>query len=600
MSSTEFDIIYKEAFISGTGRRFDDADVKDEYIEFKDRVSDEILGAWTNPTDSYLQFFDSKIHTGSNNTLIDHPLISEFDETRLNMAVRVRFLGRSLINVAKHSLESNPFLYSNNTTDKEEIFSSTTNNLCAIEWYLAHPSERRDNDGPSEQDIASPLRLADWPKGKLLNCLGISIATAALCELQDTEYMYVNEIRTSQGLINSQHDELKKSFEKIVPNYYSDSATLSIFNNLNYINFEVHGVSENYRDILFDTPDVLLMDFITPRDFHHFILCRIGKNLDWFQTDPFGLTYAYFDSSDNLNEKITELKSSGNPSKVLLHESSSYINDSYVRLHKSIEIIKRNNLKFDKLFNKKNGLHKSVNFMNELYEFQESVVVDALSELYPTNSEEAIESLTNYARSLHYSLWLATIQSIKDDDLFNLNDKNPLPEIHKRRDENSLEKNIKDNNIIKDYLYKSEKEILKSLQQDTVKLDAFLHYAKLIPISAVNQVYRHVLEVFKVRDHGVANITAEIAEPEFMIGAMYMNHYATWRKDGKINVARHLAQISASQLIWQASMQDGEQDENVIALNSIISDLKTKQLHPLVNVASRTIPRESRNQSAKA
>jgi hypothetical protein len=79
----------------------------------------------------------------------------------------------------------------------------------------------------------------------------------------------------------------------------------------------------------------------------------------------------------------------------------------------------------------------------------------------------------------------------------------------------------------------------------------------------------------------------EIADPEFMIGAMYMNHYATWRKDGRINVARHLSRICSSQLLWQAARQDEKEvDERIASMGEVIQRLKPRQLHPLVNIAS--------------
>ena len=80
--------------------------------------------------------------------------------------------------------------------------------------------------------------------------------------------------------------------------------------------------------------------------------------------------------------------------------------------------------------------------------------------------------------------------------------------------------------------------------------------------------------------------TIELADPDYMIGALYLNHYATWRENGIVNIARHLLQTTSSQLIWHEAVSESEAlvDDRVAAVAAEIGKLGVTMIHPRVRL----------------
>lgn len=110
--------------------------------------------------------------------------------------------------------------------------------------------------------------------------------------------------------------------------------------------------------------------------------------------------------------------------------------------------------------------------------------------------------------------------------------------------------------------------------------------SEAVYVHAAETYSRDLNRAFRLQSTGFSNLASEFGNPQLMIGAMYLNHFATWRKDGKVNVARYLARLIPSQLLWQAAMQDGDiNDDRVNSLGEQVKSLPDDRVHPLVDVA---------------
>jgi hypothetical protein len=565
---SEFEIIYAEALHSATARHIEDPDVRTAHDSFVKQAADTMTEAWTTG-DTALASQALGSARSIENLLLTHPSQSEFDEEDIRTIARVRFLGRLILDTAVEQLRANPTFNAGVPQTSADLYTS----FQYLNWYENHPGFVDSIEKSHDPEVASPLRLRTWPRGEYINCLGISIALAAASEIHGLPYVYGNEIRTEDDVLTDRHHTLMHQIRRYMP-YFDDASTERTLREVIHLRRDPN---ELYDDILHKTPDVLLPQ-LGVRDFHHFIINE-APNDDygeyWIQVDPFALVY---DGIKLGREAAFEpFFEHGHENAVVLSDEYPIIDKFFRRFHSSLDIAKAgaDRIRFRYAAE---AAYKSGNFMDYIEQDICDVTVKALTELYGgTFEDEFGEEQTESDRQLARNLLYFTVIACGAD----------VPELIRIRDE--ALKNARPTTFDADAVVDRMKECLaKLIRHDPALRAEVINRFADIPMLAVAHLYAvNLQENVQIRERGGTNTVVEIADPEFMIGAMYMNHYATWRKDGRINVARHLSRICSSQLLWQAARQDETAgDDRIAAMGEVIQGLKPRQLHPLVLVAS--------------
>jgi hypothetical protein len=565
--STDFETIYAESFLSATGEDLYHPDHQADHAAFVNKAADDTLESWTQrDVPPSVQELSTLSHLSTLH--ITHPDQENFDEADVHMIARVRFLGRTIIDTAKRQLLSNEQFLDVETKDTIGIFDY----FQAFDWHAEHPTDDTENQSQT-QDVASPLRLGTWPKGDYINCLGVSIGMAAASEIYGIPYVYGNEIRNSQSLMSSQHTMIMKRFRELIPQF--DNGLIQ-----DVMAQTMKGRRRPdplYDNILFTNPAILQHN-PNPRDFHHFILCDYRNEADpgmWAQVDPFDLSFAGLSvSRRQIDRALDPLLTTGNENSVIISDETVMITQFYGQFGRSIEDAYSRSTKLSESI-ETSGSYKSEQFFKDLEAKTASITRQVMAQLYGTESgsqSPGNDELGNgITRQMYLCMLYAYVARVPEaNTLFT----------HHMQAKHKVDWEVLDSKI--------EAILTKNFKYDQILRESFINNITNIPLLALLHLYEYNLKaIVHVRDIGDSNPVMEIADPEFMIGAMYMNHYATWRKDGRINVARHLSRICSSQLLWQAARQDEKEvDERIASMGEVIQRLKPRQLHPLVNIAS--------------
>lgn len=572
MSSGEFDLVYREALYSATNTGFEDPSVQAAHDQFVDSATQATLDAWTKETPSEVL---TELHTKVCDTLhMLHPSQQEFDEADVRTIARVRYLGRRILDTAVEQLRGNEAFMQLEPKDPVSLFDF----FQYYYWWAAHKGQDIPDERSRDQDVASPLRLGNWPEGEYTNCLGISIGLAAGSEIYGMPYLYGNEIRNSDSILTDRHETFMSKLHGHIPDFESSSVRKILLSTMH----ERRDPDELYDNVLFETPPTL-QRAPRVRDFHHYLLCEYSDeeagDQTWFQVDPFDLSFSSLGARRSIDSVVEPFFTAGNEHTVVLNDEHRNIDRFYRQFSTILSDAMRES---DSVFRHYNDgqLCKSDKFLNKVFDELEAATTRILSEARGEAPDEDVnEQWLRDDKDLANSLMGHTIITY-------------APKFPKIRQavQAAVDKQKGNSSKFDGQLMYDEtcRSLAHEMQYDTKLREFMVEKISQVPVLAVTHLYEYALKkVLRVRDCGDANTVMEVADPEFMIGAMYMNHYATWRKDGRINVARYLSRISSSQLLWHAARQDeNEVDERINAMGEVIRGLKPRQLHPLVNVAS--------------
>lgn len=566
--STEnlFDVAYSEAYYSGTGRQIQDD--SSSLTEFTDQYL-------SRPRLQYSGL--DKMASKNEIALFRHPFGDALIEDDLRQMARIAFLGRALLDQAKVSLEQNTRWNSCNSS--VDFVNRACEVFQSFEWAKAH-NFLKDDDYDTDPDSPSPLRLQDWPNGGYLNCLGISIALAAAAELEGEDYLFANELRTSDDLIQAQHFTVIDGVRRITPDFFVPGGDWDILCGYADRFLLNHG---SYRGLLFSDDGKLINGRDDDlRDWHHYITVRrqftdTGDGY-LYQVDPYGLTadFVYVDSNGIVDDFIT----SGHPEDALIIDSSDTYIEAYRHTHNALkkiaDLVKRNR--------EIEGRRSLEQITDGVEEVCNELLVDLLLPNDPNEpfkkDDSKFESYVRDIRKLveeaywYYLVEKATTRefahkllglSIAPEDEF---ERKKFRQLTAQADQ-----------AVTNYLkYGSDQKQRREV-------------ANTLPLVVFTRVYVDTLkQSWHIKEFGSAHAAMELADPELMIGAMYLNHYATHRKDGRINVARHLVRLTSSQLVWQASQLDGEcsDDPSQAAVGELVAQLPERQQHPRVALTVQT------------
>lgn len=587
MLSPEFNQVYDEAFLSLTGEgteeprlAFTDVGMQEAFKEFEERNINALINHWTSPDYDKLGPV-TKLHSFGRDSLlrIRHPSVEEFDEQDAATIAKIRFLGGTAITFASAAIALNRDL----KITHEKRFSSRA-------WHRFHPTVDKVFALGYEQDAASPVRVMDWPRGKYLNCLGISIAASGESENEKIPYRYMNRIRNNDFETKSGFSKLFDHIYHIAPTAMQTESILHVadlFETTANLNRTLKQVEKSARCLIIEKLEHVFDDGFDEQ-FHHAVL-RSDEKATWRQFDPyalidrdlpkhFGAWLAYesvgedsaatsnelllLDSSNSQQgfEQLTAIvKLAANDTKRLASIATDYKSPTlFDDIRK--ELLRQQALYY-RVTHPKNNAPMYKRFSDELSQAEQEVVNKKCQAIW-------LAILSQTAKDRKTQLSLFDSLGFKVDE---------LTEANRRK----VAARILDPNTTKDY----EKTFHETIKQNTPLRNEFIQNITNLPYASCFRYLEGWVEVNAFSGNGVFDQTMEIGDPAFMVGSMYLNHYANFRKDGKVNIASEIARVNPSQLIWQSAVSNegnATLDPRIRALGSLVKSLKHDQQHPLV------------------
>lgn len=605
---SEFDIVYAEAFQSVVPNI--DAAFVQEALD-------------TTGVASIYDAGDGKLYDMhiSEAWLMEHPagkIVETEDMRRLRL---VRTLGAVILAVARDNLLANPNLLSLTDTidelksqDVENLdpeqhdilmtrFMTTLHDVFQSGYWYRHAAAKQATtidavfaaSTDEDPELASPQRVKDWPRGERLNCLGVAIGMSAAAEAAGVPYVFANEIQESDTFLARKHKQMIDLIKKLRPGIETSPtaraiadivAASELYTTFNYPNFEDEIEPVDYKNYLY-TP-ATFGDIGLRNQFHHFIMLECD-NAGW-QIDPYALT---LDNVTLLQElptprsiaDVTNVKRTGDYASYFFVPAVRRIQSTPGLIKKYLGYIKNS----DKY--KTSGFLDTID-ENLLALFKEQFIT-FLHDIDPDGIEDSAESNANIMSRNEADVYLLAVYTQMVAQ---------FPQAFSELSHNFINANTeistKYTSLSPAEIAKLEKESRSTQTMFDTELRRLLGYSTEARYALFNllseAVYVHAAETysrdlnraFRLQSTGFSNLAAEFGNPQLMIGAMYLNHFATWRKDGKVNIARYLARLIPSQLLWQAAMQDGEiDDERVNSLGEQVESLPDDRVHPLVEVA---------------
>jgi hypothetical protein len=132
---------------------------------------------------------------------------------------------------------------------------------------------------------------------------------------------------------------------------------------------------------------------------------------------------------------------------------------------------------------------------------------------------------------------------------------------------------------------------LQALLKKNPQYREILHKSvALIPIRNFAFRYHNDIKDFWESTH-LTDETLEITTGRFMMGALYLNHFAVYGKHDKVNLAQNLLEVTSSQVIWHeaASNESAIADPRVRQVAREIGQLARHMVHPRVLLIQRGI-----------
>lgn len=591
MATSEFHTVYNEAFLSATGKEFKEAEHQGPLAD----IENELLDKLTSPVDLYL----------SHETRITHPNVEHFTDEDIILLARTRYLGRSIINAAKDALMHNPF-FAELLAAKDhhrftaQMFSTIYEGM--HQWDRSY-SERYQKicAGTTTEDmshVASPLNLREWPNTpSYVNCLGTAINMTALAELGNRTYFFGNEIRHANHLLSERHYDFRQQITRLHPDFFENPRTLRHLSLLEKTRTDVPADElHTVENLLISTPRAL-QPTRSLRDFHHFVLVKdvpapedglTAPDSIATQVDPYSLTLGLGAVNTTFDRPL-------DPWEVMLRTNYTGLSRPLRSIDNSIADLRSSLPRLRKILTSINC--KSSNGQTEMFTAIERTLlraVQAMQDVDPDSQED--QAIKRMVRDFLFTAW-RTLAA----DFLATHTTNPVIAAQAQEIITIIHAAAASGEISEQQTVELEDleeaihpELLRTLQYNSIARQEFVDSIQMLPTHFIVEFYvschRHW---FRTLEYGSENVASEFGDTDTMVGAMYLNHYATTRKDGKINIARELARVIPSQLLWYAAAQDVETDERHVAVGEVIQSLKPHQLHPLVEIARQTVNRPS-------
>lgn len=584
MFSNEFNKIYSQVFEVATNKAFS---ADDEYARYTADVADQLMEYWNSPSFDAGAITDKDTQEMTVIKRIKHPNTIDFTRDEAQDIAHIRYLGRKLIDAAKLSVERNK-----NIRSGADDFRST-------KWYDAHPNVEHEQEYAYDSLALSPQRIAEWPYGDYVNCLGVSLGMAAESELTNTPYTYVNHVRSARREFIRHTSVFEKRLRELCPQVH-DSGIDDLIHDADFAIADASGASDGELDELLclNTPEYLYdiyqaLQTIDPA-FHHSVL-RMNKTQQgnrWAQFDP----YMIVNDAGVGPRSLTDTFTASNPQTddasrcnevIVLNDRRTELAGLYMNQY--LDIAVRGRDRIDVLLQQYKSPKMLARLCDELW-LQREVMANWHATTYSLNdmSDKDIFVMPKeqrYDKQRWGIAWLAMVEPV-------LKQCSRLETLLQDVLDDGKNSELDSTEILQLLMDQMHTRLGDELQYNGALREAFDEAMRTIPfafaVNSAEQVQRIGILTDKQSDRSM-----EIGDAAFQLGSMCLNHYARWNKDGIINIASELARVNPSQQIWQAavSYSNGTTTKpHVKELSKVVKSLRRSEQHPLVRITP--LPKE--------
>ena len=324
------------------------------------------------------------------------------------------------------------------------------------------------------------------------------------------------------------------------------------------------------------------------QEYHHYVVARSaaeGSTSGYFQIDPYALNSSELwgierDSSLSLAEAVK------NPSVVMNHLEPRVAEDIFLKSLEMIPVVHSHAQKLQEAVDSEYKSSRLFDVLTNVFVGQSHTDILQRCGLRLIDDEPSrMAELEGRIQLLGYRKFrLAVIDyhnrrlnGNRAADTSKKSPKKPAKEVNS--DENA------------EALFEAAQLYISSeMKTSTQARDEFKEMLSSLVVATYMELYMRDQEALLGSiSFGMPSVAVELAEPEFMIGAMYMNHYATHRKNGIINIAKELSRLSPSQLLWLSAHQEVLDDERIAAVDAIIKSLPEARVASSVNIARHIV-----------
>lgn len=471
---------------------------------------------------------------------------------------RIRQMGRFLVEDTKRRMAD----YLPHVSEKQIGIADIYNHFRVKRWYDFHPDIQYGADDHDLSNSILPENIAAFPEGGYVNCLGVAIGMTAFAELAGKDYLFANELRSSDDELAANFMGQERLIKQLFPGCYDDEGLVLKALDFFDTGFEATSTDKRYARMPITRPDSFDVSADQPsalRDYHHYLLIDSRSegykdNQAVASVDPYSLT---FRQSNIAIADFEDLATSTVADKTF--------------------IVSRSHI--DKTFRLTGAMFNEVSKLQPDSKISQlkTVVSKYFIDIGSSSAESAnlwadfFISNARWACAWKFADYLGMDQEVSAIESLITGvgyDSRALSAANsgiksRLRSELKYNKALQDlnNNIGRDYL-----------------------------VAVALQAYRYILQYnMQIYDSGLPNKSLEIGETDFTIGSMALNHYANTKKDGNINVAKYLARYSSSQLIWLAGICDGdsEEDPSLQAVGEQVKLLSPAQMHPRIHLVAK-------------
>jgi len=588
---------FQDAIVNATGQSWSAIEGQPSIQDFLDQKIAQSRSQIDHIDHYYQMAYDSDTQ------LIVHPYAETFTQEDFEDIAHVQLVGRLAMDHTIVAMAKNPAI---NDLVSPEIL--TRESEFEIELYsrMGDLSERwrrlpqnirrfeRINTAQAPDElphVIAPQTYEQWPDSEqYINCLGTATGMAALADGHERPFAFANELVTADTVTGERHRAFRDALEQLSPGFFEDPTIGFCMEQLDELYPPEHDSEPHtFAELLQRTPSSL-SEQTTVRDFHHYIVERGFLPHHYTQIDPYALTIGML---SNVHRYEQDERFEVPPFAVL--HNTAYGNQLYAftMLQVGLDAYRRTVAAFPTTSHERYSTETVAGLIQNVATVTGSMG-DALgSELAKTASPSRdLDEKTaqeHYRHKLHTRAFMlrviaeaSVLQQYSGSDIA----AQRLADADIRHMETSNDETFAASHAL---ILANRADLIEEMKYNAAAKEAYLRLMRAVPLMAISQEY-----ILAQREHlqslttGSPNVASELCDPEFMIGAMHMNHLSTWRKDGRINVSQHLARLSPSQLLWYGAHQDGEnKDERIVAVGEQIQQLRSYQRHPLVDLALR-------------
>jgi hypothetical protein len=435
-----------------------------------------------------------------------------YEQANAKVVFLLRTLGRAMLERAIHELgthdEIQEIVQFAKSGDPMSAVNSMANYFLYKNWRDAHPEYENDKDDFDnviyDEHEPSPRNLGEWPNGNKVNCLGIAIALSATCEMAGLQYAFINRLRNSKTQALRDFVVIREMIEKSLsacdyPELILKDSTLKTFFNRDFGDIDERDREENAA-------------------FHHSVIAHIAEPeaaTGWVQVDPYQMILGRLGENKLISQIVNlhGLVAHSEPGTVVTVNMNGPVRN---RARHDADMFAKSRLSHIEFASQSvlRSAEQAVDRVEQVLRRQFADfghTVEQSDEIEAYIAKEKLDLIGDWVRIEHRLGNIATLESYAF-----------------RWDATEEKGMVK---MRQDSIIEGANSILKKHPELKKRLTEFV---SLVPIKQYVGIYDIAFEE-KWENSWLVDTSFEIADPEFMIGALYLNHYLRWKEEESID-----------------------------------------------------------------